>query len=185
MNIIVAITGASGAIYGKRALEILKEEQVETSLIISKSAVITINKEIGVESSQIESLASKVYKVQNIGADIASGSFRTEGMLIAPCSIKTMSEIANGISSNLISRSADVCLKEQRKLVLMLRETPLNYIHLTNMQKLSQAGAIIAPPVPAFYNRPQTIDDLVDHSVCRVLDLFGVHSKRLKRWDGK
>ncbi len=184
MRIIVAITGASGAVYGLKTLELLKNAGVETFLVISKSAAITIKSELGMNVSDLENLATKNYKHSDIAADIASGSFKTDGMIIAPCSIKTMSEIAGSLTSNLISRAADVCLKEARRLVLMVRETPLNYLHLTNMQKLSQAGAIICPPVPAFYNNPKTIDDIVTHSVARSLDLFGVDIPELKRWKG-
>jgi 4-hydroxy-3-polyprenylbenzoate decarboxylase len=184
MNIIVAVTGASGAIYGLKVLELLQKHKISTHLIISKAAAITIKEELEKDVSYFESLATKIYKVQNIAADIASGSFKTNGMIIAPCSVKTMSEIACGISSNLISRAADVCIKEQRKLALMVRETPLNVMHLSNMLKLSQAGALIAPPVPAFYNHPESIDDMVTHSVCRVLDHFNIETAAIKRWKG-
>lgn len=184
MNIIVAITGASGAVYGFRVLELLKMVGAQSHLIISKVASITIKEELGKDISEIEKLATKKYKPKDIAADISSGSFKTDGMIIAPCSVKTMSEIANGISSSLITRAADVCIKEQRKLILMVRESPLNYIHLSNMKKLAAAGVVIAPPVPAFYNKPKTLDDIVNHSVGRALDHFGIDTGKVNRWSG-
>lgn len=184
MKIIVAITGASGAIYGLRALELLRSLGVETYLIISKAAAITIKTELNKDIFELESFATKKYKFKDIAADIASGSFKTQGMIIAPCSVNTMSSIANGITPDLITRAADVCLKEQRKLVLMVRETPFHLIHLKNMIKLSQAGAIIAPPVPAFYNKPKTIDDIVTQSVGRCLDHFNINISVFSRWQG-
>jgi len=185
MKLIVAISGASGAIYGIRLLEILKEiPQVETHLIISKSANITISSETKYKISEIKSLADHCYNVEDIAACLASGSFKMDGMIIAPCSIKTMSAIANSFCDNLITRSADVMLKEHKKLVLLLRETPLHLIHLRNMVSIAEAGGIIYPPVPAFYSNPQSIDDLVNHTLCRVLDLFDIETNKLKRWQG-
>ena len=182
-KIIIAITGASGSIYGVRALEALKDNpEIETHLMISKAANIVIAEETGYKISEIEALADEVYNVKDIAACISSGSNKTDGMLVAPCSMKTMAEIANGLSSNLISRAADVILKEKRKLVLMVRETPLSSIHINNMKTLSDIGVFICPPVPAFYNKPETIDDIVNHSVGRVLDIFDIDSDLVKRW---
>lgn len=182
-RIIVAITGASGAVYGKNLLqELSKIENLETHLIISKAAAITIDIELGASVFELENFADKTYKVNDIAACISSGSYRTEGMIIAPCSMKTLAEIANGISSNLISRSADVILKERKKLVLLVRETPLSSIHLENMLKISNAGGYVFPPVPAFYNHPGTLDDIVNHTVGRVLDIFELESSLVKRW---
>jgi 4-hydroxy-3-polyprenylbenzoate decarboxylase len=181
-RIIVGITGASGAIYGKRALEVLKAAGVETHLIVSRAAQITIAHELGVSPMDISRLADVTYKIDDIGAAISSGSFLTEGMIIAPCSIRTASEIASGVTSTLISRAADVVLKERRKLALLVRETPLHLGHLRTMTQLAEMGAIIVPPVPAFYARPKTLDDMVNHTVGRVLDLFGIDSSIAKRW---
>lgn len=181
-RVIVAITGASGAIYGIEALKMLREFGVETHLILSKASHITIKQETSYTISEIKELADNVYSVENIAASISSGSFLTSGMIIAPCSIKTMSEIAYGLTSNLVSRAADVVLKERRKLVIMLRETPLNISHIDSMRKITEMGGVISPPVPAFYNNPKTINDLVVHSVGRSLDLFSLHSNDVKRW---
>ncbi|MCT4634720.1 MAG: UbiX family flavin prenyltransferase [Rickettsiales bacterium] len=185
MKLIVAITGASGVIFGVRLLEILKEtKNVQVHLIISKSANITIKSETKYKVSDIKSLADFSYSIENIGACMSSGSFRTDGMIIAPCSIKTMSAIAHSYCDNLITRSADVILKERKKLVLMLRETPLHLAHLRNMTMIAENGGIIYPPVPAFYQNPQNIDDIVNHTVCRVLDLFDINCDKIKRWEG-
>ena len=185
MKLIIAITGASGAIFGIRLLEILqKMNNIETHLIISKSANITIKSETNYQLADIKSLANFYYNVDDISACLASGSFRMDGMIIAPCSIKTMSAIAHSFSDNLITRSADVMLKEKKKLVLMLRETPLHLTHLRNMTSIAENGGIIYPPVPAFYDQPATIDDLVNHSLYRMLDLFGLDHQELKRWNG-
>jgi len=182
-RIIIGITGASGAVYGARTLEYLKNiPEIETHLIISKAAGITIDLELGKSISEIEKLADKTYKIGDIAACISSGSYQTEGMIICPCSMKTLAEIATGVTSNLISRAADVVLKEKKKLVLLTRETPLNSIHLENMLKLSNIGAFICPPVPAFYNNPKDIDDIVNHSVGRVLDIFDIDSSLARRW---
>jgi flavin prenyltransferase len=181
-KIIVALTGASGVCYGVRALELLQEADVETHLVVSKAAERTLKEETTYRIKDIKAMASKVYPVQDIGAAIASGSFLTKGMIIAPCSVKTMGEIATGITSSLVSRAADVVLKERRRLVLMVRETPLHTGHLRTMTKLSEMGAIIAPPVPAFYAKPQTLDEMVTFTVGRTLDLFDIHVKGLARW---
>lgn len=183
-KIIIAITGASGSIYGVRLLEILRDLKFETHLIISKAAHITLTKETDYNIEQIKSLASYNYNYNDIGARISSGSFKTSGMIIAPCSMNSLAQIANGIEDNLISRAAGVILKERRLLVLMCRETPLHSGHLENMLKLSNYGAIIAPPVPAFYNLPRSIQDIVNHSVTRVLDLFDIETGLINRWDG-
>lgn len=185
MKLIIAITGASGAIFGIRLLEVLqKTKNIETHLIMSKSANITISSETSYNLAKVKALANFNYNIEDIGACMASGSFRTDGMIIAPCSIKTMSAIANSYCDNLITRSADVILKERKKLVLMLRETPLHLIHLRNMTQIAETGGIIFPPVPAFYHNPQTIDDIINHSVYRVLDLFNIDCQELKRWQG-
>lgn len=184
MRIIVAITGATGAIYGVRLLAALRELDVERHLILSRWAEVTIRKESGRTVPEVAAMASVLHSRDNQGAAIASGSFRHDGMIVAPCSMKTLSAIRYGYADGLIPRAADVTLKERRRLVLLARETPLNDIHLENMLALSRMGAIIAPPVPAFYNDPHTIDDLVDHTVGRVLDLFGLETPHLRRWKG-
>jgi len=181
-RIIVAITGASGVCYGVRALELLREAKIDTHLVISKAAERTLHEETDIAGKDVRELATVVYPVQDIGAAIASGSFLTMGMIIAPCSVKTMGEIATGITSSLISRAADVVLKERRRLVLMVRETPLHTGHLRTLTKLSEMGAVIAPPVPAFYAKPKSLDDMVNYTVGRALDLFDVHLSGLPRW---
>ncbi len=181
-KLIIGITGASGIVYGVRMLQVLQATPIETHLVMSKSAELTLGYEMDIKLSEVQSLADEVHSAKNIGASISSGSFPTMGMVIAPCSIRSMSEIASGITSTLLTRAADVVLKERRKLVLMVRETPLHTGHLRTMTALSEMGAIIAPPLPAFYNKPETIDDLVDHSVGRVLDLFGIETDIVKRW---
>ncbi|MCA8888958.1 MAG: UbiX family flavin prenyltransferase [Parvularculaceae bacterium] len=182
LRIIVAITGASGAVYGQRCLVALKTAGIETHLVVSKAAEMTIHHELGLRSRDLENLADHRYGCADISAAISSGSFQTLGMIIAPCSVRTMSEIATGVTSSLISRAADVVLKERRKLVLMVRETPLHLGHLRTMTSLAEMGAVIAPPLPAFYAAPATIDDLVNQSVGRVLDLFGIENSLAKRW---
>lgn len=184
-RLIVGITGASGAIYGVRLLELLKGSGIETHLIISKSAKVTIAYETNLKISEIESLATVVHPIDDIGAACSSGSFRTLGVIIAPCSIKTMSEIASGTTGNLISRAADVALKERRRVVLLLRETPLHLGHIRSMAAVTEAGGIIYPPVPAFYSRPQTLEEMVDHTLGRVLDLFDLEVSVVKRWSGE
>ncbi|WP_445681627.1 UbiX family flavin prenyltransferase [Radicibacter daui] len=181
-RIIVAITGASGIIYGIRLLEVLRGLGVETHLVMSKSAEITLAHETDMKVADVRALASVVHPQQDIAAPISSGSFRTLGMIVAPCSVRTMSEIATGVTTSLTSRAADVVLKERRRLVLMVRETPFHLGHLRTMTQLAEMGAIIAPPLPAFYHEPQTVDDIIDHSVGRVLDLFGLDTGRLRRW---
>ena len=183
-RIIVGISGASGIVYGVRALQLLRDCSVETHLVISKSAKLTLHYELDMSVAELESLASEVHAIKNVGASIASGSFPTAGMLIAPCSVRTMSEIATGVTSTLLTRAADVVLKERRRLVLMVRETPLHTGHLRTMTQLSEMGAVIAPPVPAFYTRPQSLDDVVTHSVGRALDLFGLELEQVHRWQG-
>jgi 4-hydroxy-3-polyprenylbenzoate decarboxylase len=183
-KLIIGITGASGAIYGIRLLQACQNLHIQTHLVISKSAELTIQHETEYSGSEIRKLASKAYNVNDIGAAIASGSFKNAGMVIAPCSIRTMSEIATGTTGSLLTRAADVALKERRKLVLMLRETPLHAGHLRNLTQLADLGAIIAPPVPAFYTHPKSIDDMVDHSVGRVLDLLDIENDLATRWQG-
>jgi flavin prenyltransferase len=184
MRIIVAITGATGAAYGIRLLAALAELGVESHLVLSRWAEVTVLKETGLTAREVGTMASVLHSRDNQGASISSGSFRHDGMVVAPCSMKTLSAIRFGHADGLIPRAADVTLKERRRLVLMVRETPLNDIHLENMLALSRMGAIIAPPVPAFYSNPQTIDDLVDHTVGRILDLFGLEMPQLRRWTG-
>ena len=183
-RLIVGISGASGAIYGIRILQALQGSGVETHLVMSESARITLASECDMTAPQVEALASEVHHVRNIGATISSGSYQTIGMVVAPCSIRTLSEVAWGNTSSLLSRAADVVLKERRRLVLMLRETPLHAGHIQSMQQATTNGAIIMPPVPAFYARPKTIDDIVNHSVGRVLDLFGIETHLVERWAG-
>tara|TARA_R110002094_G_scaffold147992_5_gene136852 strand:- start:601 stop:1170 length:570 start_codon:yes stop_codon:yes gene_type:complete len=181
-RLIVGISGASGIIYGIRLLEFLKELDIESHLVMSKAAAVTAGLETDRKISEINKLADVVHKVDDIGASIASGSFKTEGMLIVPCSIKTMSEINTGVTSSLLTRAADVTLKERRKLVLMVRETPLHLGHLNTMTSLTEMGAIIAPPVPALYTNPETIDDIIEQTLGRLLDLFNLEVATLKRW---
>jgi len=183
-RLIVGISGASGVIYGIRILQTLQGCGIETHLVMSESARITLVAETDMSAAQVEALASEVHHVRNIGASVASGSFKTMGMVIAPCSIRTLSEVAWGNTSSLLSRAADVVLKERRRLVLMLRETPLHAGHLQSMLQATNNGAIVMPPVPAFYARPKTIDDIVNHSVGRVLDLFGIETDLVQRWSG-
>lgn len=181
-RIILGVTGASGAIYAKRALQSLARAGVETHLVVSKAAEMTIRYELGLSARDFAEEAAARYAAGDVGAPISSGSFITEGMLIAPCSVKTMSEIATGVTGGLISRAADVVLKERRRLVLMVRETPFHLGHLRTMTQLAEMGAIIAPPLPAFYTEPQSVEALVDHSVGRVLDLMGIETAIVKRW---
>lgn len=181
-RIVLGVTGASGAVYALRAMEILSQARVETHLVISRAAERTIPDELDITARKFAEGATRRYAAGDIGAPVASGSFLTSGMLIAPCSVKTMSEIASGITGSLISRAADVVLKERRRLVLMVRETPFHPGHLHTMIRLTDMGAIIAPPLPAFYTRPRTVTDMVDQSVGRVLDLFDIHVPVTKRW---
>lgn len=185
MRIIVAVTGASGSIYGWRVLEQLRRSgAVETHLILSRAAERTAYLEMGKLAADFRALADVSYPVEDIGCRLASGSFPVTSMIVAPCSINTMSGIAGSVSSNLILRAADVTLKERRRLILMIRESPFHLGHLRSMCQLTEMGAIVAPPIPGFYNNPQTIEDLVDSSVERVLDLAGIPAKGARRWDG-
>src|SRR5712671_3820523 len=184
MRLIVGMTGATGVIYGVRLLQRLREAGVETHLVISKWGARTLLHETPYSREQVEALATEVYAAADMGAAISSGSFQTAGMIIAPCSVRTLAAIAHGYGDNLVHRAADVILKERRKLVLMVREAPLNDIHLENMLKLSRMGAVITPPVPAFYTNPQTLDDVVNQIVMRALDQFGIHLDVANRWDG-
>jgi 4-hydroxy-3-polyprenylbenzoate decarboxylase len=182
-RLIVGITGASGTIYGIRALQLLRDvAEVETHAVISPSAFLTAQTEVEMSADEIRALADVHHGFKDVGAAISSGSFRTAGMLVAPCSIKTLSGIANSYADQLIVRAADVCLKERRRLVLMLRETPLHAGHIDLMRRATEAGAIVMPPVPAFYARPATIDEMVTHSVARALDLFGIGRPGIRRW---
>ncbi|SMH51956.1 UbiX family flavin prenyltransferase [Azospirillum agricola] len=181
-RLVVGISGASGVVLGIRMLTTLRRIGVESHLVVSRSAEVTLAHETDLKVSDLRALADVNYAAADIGAAIASGSFRTLGMVVAPCSVRTMSEIASGVTSTLLTRAADVALKERRRLVLMVRETPLHLGHLRTMTALAEMGAVIAPPVPAFYAKPQSIDDLIDHSVGRVLDLFGLDAGNLRRW---
>ena len=183
-KLLVAISGASGAIYGIRLLEILQQQNIESHLIISKAAHITIIQETNYSLEQVKNIANYYYPISDIGARIASGSFKTSGMIIAPCSMQTLASIACAIEDNLICRAAGVILKERRKLVLMIRETPFHTGHIENMLKISNYGGIIAPPMPAFYNLPKNLDDIINHSISRILDLFDIDTNLIKRWDG-
>ena len=184
-RIVVAITGASGAVYGVRLLERLREaEQVESHLLVSSSGWLNVRHELGLERDVLHALADVVHNVRDVGATIASGSFATDGMIIAPCSMKTLAAVAHGLADNLITRAADVALKERRRLVLLVRETPLNLAHLRNMTAVTEMGGIIFPPVPAFYHKPESIAALVDHTVARVLDLFGLAPATTPSWAG-
>ena len=180
-RLIVAISGASGAVYGIRALEMLKGVGIETHLVISKAAALSLEAETELSLGDVQALADVTYKPADIGAAIASGSFKTLGMLIAPCSIKTLGEITTGVTSSLVSRSADVCLKERRRLVLMVRESPLHLGHLRSMAAATEMGAIVAPPMPAFYTKPKSLDDMVRQSVARTLALFDIDVP-MTRW---
>ncbi len=181
-RIIVGISGASGIVYGVRMLEVLRAAGVETHLVVSKAAEMTLGYESDLKPKELRELADHFHPQGDIGASISSGSFKTLGMVIAPCSIRTMSEIATGVTGSLMSRAADVVLKERRRLVLAVRETPLHTGHLRTMLALSEMGAIIAPVVPAFYNKPKTLDDVVNHTVGRLLDLFDIDAGIVKRW---
>ncbi|MCM5571843.1 UbiX family flavin prenyltransferase [Burkholderiaceae bacterium FT117] len=183
-RLIVAITGASGAVYGVRLLELLRGCDVETHLVVSPAGWLTIEQELQRPRREIESLADVAHGAREIGATIASGSFETLGMIVAPCSMKTLAGVALGMADSLVTRAADVCLKERRRLVLMVRETPLNLAHLRNMTAVTEMGAIVFPPVPAFYHRPATIAELVEHSCARALALFGLRVDGMPEWPG-
>lgn len=185
LRLVVAITGASGVIYGIRALEVLRKLQVETHLIMSEWGAKNIKIETDKTPDYVSSLATKYYKDDNMAAAVSSGSFKTDGMAVIPCSMKTLAGIANAFDDSLVSRAAGVCIKEQRKLVLVPRETPLSKIHLDNMSKLADAGAVILPAMPGFYHRPKTMNDLIDHVVGKVLDQFNLDHGLFKRWTVK
>ena len=184
-RLIVAITGASGAIYGVRLLEHLRASRaVETHLLLSPAGVLNVHQELGQKRADVERLADVVHNVGDVGASIASGSFHTDGMVVAPCSVKTLAAIAHGLADNLITRAADVCLKERRRLLLLVRETPLNLAHIRNMEAVTLMGGVIFPPVPAFYQRPRNIEELVDQTLARVLDQLGIAHDLAKPWPG-
>jgi 4-hydroxy-3-polyprenylbenzoate decarboxylase len=183
-RLIVGISGASGVVYGVRMLEVLRDAGIETHLVMSKAAELTLVYEMDLKPKDVRALATHYHAQADIGASISSGSFPTMGMVIVPCSVRSMSEIAAGTTGSLLSRAADVVLKERRRLVLAFRETPIHAGHLRTMTQLTEMGAIIAPIVPAFYNRPKTLDDVINHTVGRLLDLFGVETKLVKRWKG-
>lgn len=181
-RMIVGISGATGAIYGVKILQYLNELGVETHLIMTRTAEITLAYESDFKPADVRAMASVSYRLDDLAAATSSGSFRTLGMIVAPCSVRSLAEIAAGTGANLLSRSADVCLKERRKLVLMVRETPLHLGHIRHMAEATEMGAIIAPPVPAFYSRPQSLDDMINHTVGRILDLFDLDAEIVSRW---
>ncbi|MGO9208740.1 MAG: UbiX family flavin prenyltransferase [Terriglobales bacterium] len=183
-RVIVGITGATGTIYGVRMLELLRAAGIETHLVVSNAGEMTRAYETNLSKEDLRALADVAYDIHDVGAALSSGSFKTLGMVIAPCSMGTLAEIATGTASSLLTRAADVCLKERRRLVLMARETPLHLTHLRNMVAATEMGAIVCPPVPAFYAKPQTLQDMVDHTVGRVLDLFDLDVPVVKRWGG-
>jgi len=184
-RLVIAITGATGAVYGVRLLQNLAAiNGIETHLVISDAANLTLHQEVGMQRRDVEALADVVHKNRDVGAAIASGSFQSDGMIVAPCSMKTLAAVALGLSDNLIARAADVVLKERRRLVLMVRETPFNLAHLRNMTAVTEMGGIIFPPLPSFYQRPQSIEEMVDFTVARVLDLFAIEHALAPRWAG-
>lgn len=183
-RVVVGISGASGVIYGVRALDALRQMEIETHLVVTKAALLTLSQETDLTPDDLTGRADVTHRLADVGAAIASGSFKTLGMIVAPCSVRTMSEIATGVTSTLLTRAADVTLKERRPLVLMVRETPLHLGHLRTMTALAEMGATIAPPMPAFYAKPSGLDDLVDQSVGRALDVLGLDWEGVKRWDG-
>jgi len=184
-RLIIAITGATGSVYGVRLLEVLRDlPDIETHLMVSEAGVLNLHQEMDFKRKDVEALADVVHNVRDVGASIASGSFLSDGMIIAPCSMKTLASVAHGMSDNLITRAADVVLKERRRLVLMVRETPFNLAHLRNMTSVTEMGGIIFPPLPGFYQRPQSIKEMVDHTVGRVLDMFAVPHQLTPRWQG-
>ncbi|MGH9347335.1 MAG: UbiX family flavin prenyltransferase [Vicinamibacterales bacterium] len=185
MRLIVGITGATGVIYGVRAIQRLREAGVETHVVISRWGARTLQHETRHSREEVEALADTAYKADDLGAAISSGSFPTDGMIVAPCSAKSLAAIAHGCGTNLIHRAADVVLKERRRLVLAVREAPLSDIHLENMLRLSRMGVVICPPLPAFYNNPATLDDVVNHTVARMLDPFGIRVAGAAEWDGE
>ena len=184
-RLIIAITGATGAVYGVRLLQFLRAHGLaETHVLISEAGLLSLHQELGMKRRELDALADASYALRDVGASLASGSFQSHGMVVAPCSMKTLAAIAHGLSDNLITRAADVVLKERRRLVLMVREAPLNLAHLRNMTAVTEMGGIIFPPVPAFYQHPQNIDQMIDHTLGRVLDLFGLDNTLAPRWDG-
>ncbi len=184
LRIVVGITGATGAVYGVRLLQRLRESGAETHLVVSPAGVLNAHHELGLDRKALEALADRSYNPGDVGAAIASGSFATQAMVVAPCSMKTLAAVAHGLSDNLLTRAADVTLKERRRLLLMVRETPFNLAHLRNMTAVTEMGGVIFPPLPAFYHRPKSIDELIDDSVERVLALLGVDAATPKRWAG-
>lgn len=184
-RLIIAITGATGAVYGMRLLQFLRASQLaETHLLISEAGCLSLHQELGMKRRELEALADHTYSVNDVGASLASGSFQSEGMIVAPCSMKSLAAIAHGLSDNLITRAADVVLKERRRLVLMVREAPFNLAHLRNMTAVTEMGGIIYPPLPAFYQHPQNIEQMIDHTLGRVLDLFALPQELAPRWPG-
>jgi 4-hydroxy-3-polyprenylbenzoate decarboxylase len=184
-RIVVGITGATGAVYGVRLLQRLGAVAgVETHLVVSDAASLTLHQEVGMQRRDVEALAHVVHKNREVGASIASGSFQTDGMVIAPCSMKTLAAVAHGLADHLVARAADVILKERRRLILMVRETPFNLAHLRNMTAVTEMGGIVFPPLPSFYHRPASIDEMVDHTLDRVLDLLGIENAAAPRWPG-
>jgi 4-hydroxy-3-polyprenylbenzoate decarboxylase len=183
-RLVVGISGASGAIYGLRLLELLKAAGVEIHLVVSRAAKATIAAETGRSFAEVQAMAHMAYAPDDMAAAISSGSFKTAGMIVAPCSVRSLAEIAQGVTTGLLTRAADVTLKERRPLVLMVRETPLHAGHIRNMLAATENGAIIAPPVPAFYAKPQSLTEMVDHTLGRVLDLFGIDTDTVRRWPG-
>ncbi|MFF4773639.1 UbiX family flavin prenyltransferase [Microtetraspora fusca] len=183
-RLVVGMSGASGAIYGIRALQVLARQNVETHLVVSKAAALTIAMETPMTVREVRGLADHAHAINNVAAPVSSGSFQNMGMLIAPCSVRTLAEIATGVTTTLLTRAADVALKERRRLVLLLRETPLTLTHIRNMATVTEMGGIIALPTPSFYTMPSTLDDIVDETVGRVLDLFGIDSGLVHRWEG-
>lgn len=184
-RLIIAITGATGASYGVRLLQVLRETpNIETHLVVSDSGLLNLQQELDMNRTQLEALSDVAHHVRDVGATIASGSFQSDGMVVAPCSMRTLAAVAHGLSDNLITRTADVMLKERRRLILMVRETPFNLAHLRNMTSVTEMGGIIYPPLPCFYHRPQTITDIIDHTISRVIDLLGVPHTLAPRWEG-
>jgi polyprenyl P-hydroxybenzoate and phenylacrylic acid decarboxylases len=183
-RLIIGISGASGFQYGVKALQLLRAHDVETHLVVSKGAEMTRALETGYTKEEVYALADVVYSVNHVGERIASGSFKTDGMLIAPCSMRTLASVAHGFGDNLLTRAADVVLKERRRLVLMVREAPLNLAHIENMRRVTEMGGIIFPPIPAMYQQPKTIDDIITHSVAHALDMFGIETEGVPRWNG-
>ena len=185
-DLVIAISGATGAVYGMRLLQVLRANPgIRTHLLLSSAGVLNLKQELDIGRAEVEALADVVHNVRDVGASIASGSFQTDGMVIAPCSMKTLAAVAHGLADNLITRAADVTLKERRRLILMVRETPFNLAHIRNMEAVTLMGGIIFPPLPGFYQRPKTLDELVDHTVGRVLDLLNVAHALTPRWQGQ